>query len=102
MSSLNPEIVKVPARADEVLSKLRAVLLGVRNDGLVASNEEFVAWLCGRRTIKYIGTDKDVQVNLIDFENPKSKAYVSYSDKERLQVNTTGPYERVLRFLDKT
>ena len=70
--SLNPEIGKVPARAEEVLSKLRAVLLGVRNDGLVASNEEFVAWLCGRRTIKYIGTDKDVQVNLIDFENPKA------------------------------
>lgn len=69
---LNPEIAKVPARAEEVLSKLRAVLLGVRNDGLVASNEEFVAWLCGRRTIKYIGTDKDVQANLIDFENPKS------------------------------
>ncbi len=70
--SLNPEIAKVPARAEEVLSKLRAVLLGVRNDGLVASNEEFIAWLCGRRTIKYIGTDKDVQVNLIDFENPKA------------------------------
>lgn len=68
--SLNPEVAKVPTRAEEVLSKLRAVLLGVRNDGLVASNEEFVAWLCGRRTIKYIGTDKDVQVNLIDFENP--------------------------------
>ena len=69
---LNPEIAKVPARCEEVLSKLRAVLLGVRNDGLVASNEEFVAWLCARRTIKYIGTDKDVQVNLIDFENPKA------------------------------
>ena len=69
---LNPEIAKVPARAEEVLSKLRAVLLGVRNDGLVASNEEFIAWLCGRRTIKYIGTDKDVQVNLIDFENPEA------------------------------
>ena len=70
--ALNPEIAIVPARADEVLSKLRAVLLGVRNDGLVASNEEFVAWLCGRRTIKYIGTDRDVQINLIDFESPKS------------------------------
>jgi type I restriction enzyme R subunit len=69
--NLNPEIKEIPARAEEVLSKLRAVLLGVRNDGLVSSNEEFVAWLCGRRTIKYIGTDKDVQVNLIDFENPK-------------------------------
>jgi len=34
--SLNPEIAKAPARAEEVLSKLRAVLLGVRNDGLVA------------------------------------------------------------------
>jgi type I restriction enzyme R subunit len=70
--SLNPEIKEVPARAEEVLSKLRAVLLGVRNDGLISSNEEFVAWLCGRRTIKYIGTDKDVQVNLIDFKNPKA------------------------------
>ncbi len=70
--ALNPKIAKVPGRVEEVVSKLRAVLLGVRNDGLIPSNEEFVAWLCGRRTIKYIGTDKDVQVNLIDFVNPKA------------------------------
>ncbi len=70
LATLNPEIAEDSSRADEVLSKLRAVLLGVRNDGLVASNEEFVAWMCGRRTIKYIGTDKDVQVRLIDFDNP--------------------------------
>jgi type I restriction enzyme R subunit len=67
---LNPELAELPFRVDEVLSKLRAVLLGVRNDGLVASNEEFVAWMCGRRTIKYIGTDQDVQVRFIDFDNP--------------------------------
>jgi type I restriction enzyme R subunit len=66
---LNPEINEIATRADEVLAKLRAVLLGVRNDGLVTSNEEFVAWMCGRRTIKYIGTDRDVQVRLIDFDN---------------------------------
>ena len=70
LEKLNPEITKVKSRADEVLAKLRAVLLGVRNDGLVASNEEFVAWICGRRTIKYISTDQDVQVRLIDFDNP--------------------------------
>ena len=69
---LNPEIAEMPARTSEVLSKLRAVLLGVRNDGLVGSNEEFVQWMCGRRTVKYIGTEKDVQVRLIDFDNPKS------------------------------
>jgi type I restriction enzyme R subunit len=28
--------------------------------------------MCGRRTVKYIGTEKDVQVRLIDFDNPKS------------------------------
>ena len=69
---LNPEITEVPGRASEVLSKLRAVLLGVRNDGLVTSNEEFVAWMCGRRTVKYLGADKDAQVRLIDFDNPLS------------------------------
>ena len=69
---LNPDIAETPVRAHEVISKLRAILLGVRNDGLVSANEEFVAWLCGRRTIKYIGTDRDVQVNLIDFENPRA------------------------------
>ena len=69
---LNPEIADNPARTGEVLARLRAVLLGVRNDGLVGSNEEFIQWMCGRRTVKYIGTEKDVQVRLIDFDNPKS------------------------------
>ena len=69
---LNPEIAEDKGRADEVISRLRAVLLGVRNDGLVASNEEFVALMCGRRTIKYIGTDNDVQVRLIDFDDLQS------------------------------
>lgn len=69
---LNPEIAEQPTRVGEVLAKLRAVLLGVRNDGLVSSNEEFVQWMCGRRTVKYIGTDKDAQVRIIDFENPRA------------------------------
>ncbi len=38
----------------------------------------------------------------VNFKNPDSKAYVIYSDKDRLQINTTGPYERVIRFLNKT
>jgi type I restriction enzyme R subunit len=69
---LNPEIAENPDRASEVLARLRAVLLGVRNDGLVSSNEEFVQWMCGRRTVKYIGTEKDAQIRLIDFDNPRA------------------------------
>jgi type I restriction enzyme R subunit len=72
LTRLNPEVSKKPDRVTEVLAKLRAVLLGVRNDGLVSSNEEFVQWMCGRRTIRYIGTDKDSQVRLIDFEKSQS------------------------------
>ena len=69
---LNPEIAEEPARAQEVLSKLRAVLLSAPNDGLVAANEEFVAWLCGRRTIQFVGTDQHVQVRIIDFDKPRA------------------------------
>jgi len=67
---LNPEIADDPLRTEQVLTKLRAVLLAVRSDGLVAANEEFVAWMCGRRSLKYIGADLDTQVRLIDFDNP--------------------------------
>jgi type I restriction enzyme R subunit len=35
----HPEIVAQPDRADEVILKLRAILLAVQNDGLVRSNE---------------------------------------------------------------
>jgi type I restriction enzyme R subunit len=72
LKALNPLIEEAPDRIAEVQSKLRAIILSVRNDGLVAANEEFVAWLCGRRTIRYMGADKDVQVNLIDFKNPRA------------------------------
>ena len=48
---LNPEVAEQPERVQEVLGRLRAVLLSAPNDGLVAANEEFVAWLCGRRTV---------------------------------------------------
>jgi len=60
----------------------------------------------GRNAI--LGADKTETTDVkrwaftVKFSNPKSKAYVSYMDKGRLQVNTTGPYERVIRFLNKT
>ena len=44
---LNPEIAQKPDRADEVIYKLRAIILTVQTDGLVRANEEFASWLCG-------------------------------------------------------
>ena len=42
---LNPEIAAQPDRADEVLYKLRAIVLSVRSDGLIRANEEMTAWM---------------------------------------------------------
>ncbi len=70
---LNPQIAENPRkRTEQVLAKLRAVLLSAPNDGLVAANEEFTAWLCGRRTIQFVGDDQHSKVNLIDFDNSRS------------------------------
>src|SRR5262245_49085364 len=47
---INAEIAAQPERAEDVLYRLRAILMGVRGDGLVKSNEEFNAWLTGERS----------------------------------------------------
>ena len=44
---LNPTIAARPNRVDDVLHRLRAIIMGVRSDGLVKANEEFTAWLTG-------------------------------------------------------
>jgi type I restriction enzyme R subunit len=53
-------------RVDEVLPKLRAVALSAVNDSVVAANERMTTWLPSHQTLKYIGTDDYVPVQLID------------------------------------
>ena len=66
---LNPEIAAQPDRADEVLYRLRAILLSVHSDGLVRANEEFTAWLRGERSMPFGRNHQHTTVRLIDFEN---------------------------------
>lgn len=66
---LNPEIAEQPDRADEVLYRLRAVLLSVKSDGLVRANEEFTSWLRGERSMPFGPNHEHTSVRLIDFEN---------------------------------
>ncbi len=69
MIRLNPEIAEQPDRADEVLYRLRAVLLSVKSDGLVRANEEFTTWLRGERSMPFGPNHEHTSVRLIDFEN---------------------------------
>ena len=73
---LNPEIAVQPERADDVLYKLRAIISGVRSDGLVKANEEFAAWLTGERSMPFGANGEHVTIRLIDLVDPKQNQYV--------------------------
>lgn len=73
---LTPEIAAQPDRADEVLYKLRAIVLAVRSDGLIRANEEFTAWLRGERSMPFGPNNEHVPVRLIDFDNLDQNQYV--------------------------
>ena len=73
---LNPEIAAQPDRADEVIYKLRAIVLAVRSDGLIRANEEFTAWLRGERSMPFGQNNEHVPVRLIDFDNLDQNQYV--------------------------
>jgi len=73
---LNPEIAAVPDRADEVLYKLRAIVLAVRSDGLLKANEEMTGWLRGDRSMPFGPNHEHVTVRLIDPENLENNQYV--------------------------
>jgi type I restriction enzyme, R subunit len=66
---LNPEIAAYPDRADEVIYRLRAILLSVRTDGIVRANEEFRAWLIGERSMPFGENNAHVPVRLIDYDD---------------------------------
>ncbi len=73
---LNPEIAAQPDRADEVLYKLRAIVLSVRSDGLIRANEEMTAWMRGERSMPFGPNHEHVPVRLIDLDDPTQNQYV--------------------------
>ena len=72
---LNPEIAALPERADEVIYKLRSILLSVNSTGLVRANEEFAEWLKGKKTMPFGKNYSHVSVKLIDFENIENNKF---------------------------
>jgi type I restriction enzyme R subunit len=73
---LNPDIAANPGRVDEVLYRLRAIVMGARSDGLVKANEEFSAWLLGERSMPFGANGDHVTVRLIDFEDIEKNCFV--------------------------
>lgn len=73
---LNPEIRANPVFADEVIYKLRAILLSVNQTGLVRANEEFYKWLTGDKTMPFGENNRHVPIRLIDFDTIENNSYI--------------------------
>lgn len=73
---LNPEIAAKPELADEVIYKLRAILIAVNQVGLVKANEEFFKWMVGEKTMPFGENNRHVPVKLIDFDDLSQNSYI--------------------------
>lgn len=73
---LNPRIAENPERVDDVLYRLRAIIMGARSDGLVKANEEFAAWLLGERSMPFGKNGEHITIRLIDFEDVERNSFV--------------------------
>jgi type I restriction enzyme, R subunit len=73
---LNPEIATKPELADEVIYKLRAILISVNQVGLVKANEEFFKWMVGDKTMPFGENNRHVPVKLIDFDDLSQNSYI--------------------------
>jgi len=73
---LNPIIAAHPEKADEVIHKLRAILITVNNVGLVRANEEFARWLRNEITLPLGKNNEHIAIRLIDFENLNNNSFI--------------------------
>ena len=72
---LNPDIAANPSRVDDVLYRLRAIVMGVRSDGLVKANEEFAAWALGERSMPFGPNGEHGTIRLIDFDDIEQNSF---------------------------
>ena len=73
---LNPEIAYNNDLADEVIYKLRTILIAVNQTGLVRANEEFFKWMTGDKTMPFGKNNRHVPVRLIDFGDLSNNTYI--------------------------
>ena len=73
---LNPEIAAGPSHAEDVLYRLRAIVMSARSDGFVKANEEFTAWALGERSMPFGPNGEHVTIRLIDFDDIDQNSFV--------------------------
>jgi type I restriction enzyme, R subunit len=73
---LNPAIARHPDYAEDVIHKLRAILITVANVGLVRANEEFATWLRNEHSLPLGPRGEHVKIRLIDYQDVTNNRYL--------------------------
>ena len=73
---LKPAIAEVPQQADEVLYRLREMVLAVRGEGLIRANERFMGWLRNELSMPFGPNHEHVTVRLIDYDELAKNEFV--------------------------
>ena len=76
LCKLNPTIAAKTEQADEVIYKLRGVMLEAKHTGLVQANENFSEWLLAQKSLPFGESGEHVTINLIDFDNIENNHFV--------------------------
>lgn len=94
---LNPEIAADPSKAEEVLHRLRAILIAARTSPHpVVANEEFTAWLTGRKSMPFGKDGEHTTVRLVDFTHPRANDWIISTEVSFQQGSITRRYDLVL------
>lgn len=94
---LNPEIAADPAKAEQVLYNLRAILLSARTSPHpVVANEEFTAWLTGQKSMPLGKDGEHVTVRLIDLDNPEANEWTISTEVTFVQGRVEKRFDLVL------
>jgi len=88
LQRLNPAIAENPSLADEVIYKLRAILLSVNQIGLVRANQAFQKWMCGDESMPFGENNQHIPITLIDFENLGNNEFI-VTNQLRVQARET-------------
>ena len=73
---LNKPLVANPDLADEVIHRLRSVLLDGGYSGLIRANEIFQDWLLGRMSMPLGKDGEHITIHLLDFDIPQNNHFV--------------------------
>ncbi len=73
---LNKSLAANPDLADEVIHRLRGVLLEAGYSGLIRANEIFQGWLLGRISMPFGKDGEHITIHLLDFDTPQNNHFV--------------------------